>query len=305
MPRKFTSPAATITAAIIERLEAGTAPWVKPWKTGQGGFSRPLRANGVPYRGMNTFWLWMVADAKGFGSPSWMTYRQAAELGGQVRKSEKSTIAIFYKTYEKEVETPRGEPDTETRRVLRSYSVFNADQIDGLPERYRPALAEIPIADPGGRRADLDAFFGCIPVPVRQHGDRAYYEPAADRITMPPPSLFDDYEHYYATLAHECAHATGHGSRLDRNLKGRFGDQAYAAEELIAEMTAAMLGAEVGLPTRHLDHHASYIASWLKLLRKDDRAILTAAAKAEAASDWLLGSGRGSLVGSPVAIAAA
>ena len=288
MPRKFTSPAATITAAIIERLEAGTAPWVRPWKTGQGRISRPLRANGVPYRGMNTFWLWMLADAKGFVSPSWMTYHQAAELGGQVRKGETSTIAIFYKTYDKKVETPRGETNTETRRVLKSYNVFNADQIDGLPERFHRAPVAVPTTDPDGRRDDLDAFFGSIPIAVRHQGDRAYYEPTADRITMPPPALFDDYEHYYATLAHECAHATGHASRLDRDLKGRFGDNPYAAEELIAEMTAAMLGAELGLSTRHLDHHASYIASWLKILRRDDRAILTAAAKAEAASSWLL-----------------
>ena len=105
----------------------------------------------------------------------------------------------------------------------------------------------------------------------------------------------DDFEHYYVTLAHECAYATGHGSRSDRNLKGRFGDQGYAAEELIAEMTAAMVGADLGLPTRHLDHHASYIASWLKIMGKDDRAILTAAAKSEAASDWLLERGRTNL----------
>ena len=293
MSRKFTSPAKVITNAIIERLEAGTAPWVRPWKTGGGAISRPLRANGIPYRGMNTFWLWMMADAKGFRSASWMTYRQAAELGGQVRKGETSTTAIFYKTYDKEVEAADGDTGTETRRVLRAFNVFNADQIDGLPDRFHPAPVELPKNDPDGRRPDLDAFFERIPVPVRQDGDRAYYEPQADRITMPAPALFDDYEHYYATLAHECAHATAHPSRLDRDLSGRFGGKRYAAEELVAEMAAAMIGADLGLPVAHLDHHANYISSWLKILSNDERAILTAAAKAEEASQWVLQQGRG------------
>ncbi|MBN9504768.1 MAG: DUF1738 domain-containing protein [Altererythrobacter sp.] len=284
-PSGSQSPAARITAAIIEKLEAGTRPWVKPWRGVP--VSRPLRSCGTPYRGMNTFWLWMVAEAAGFASPYWMTYRQCQALGGQVRKGEKSTIAIFYRTYDRQVEDESGEEDTETRRVLRAYAVFNADQCDGLPEMYRPA-PPVEAGEPEGREARLDHFFASIGAALRHHGSEAYYEPAVDRITMPPATLFDGYDHYYATLAHELSHWTGHGSRLARDLKNRFGSEAYAAEELIAELSAAILGAELGLPVAHLDSHASYIAHWLELLRSDERAILTAAARAEEAAAYLL-----------------
>ena len=135
------SPATRITQEIIARLEAGTKPWIKPWRGVP--VSRPLRACGIPYRGMNVFWLWMVADMCGYASPFWMTYNQASKLGGQVRKGEKSTIAIFYKSYTKEVEAPdTGETTDEARRVLKSYPVFNADQVEGLPERFYPAAGK-------------------------------------------------------------------------------------------------------------------------------------------------------------------
>jgi antirestriction protein ArdC len=280
------SPATRITQEIIARLESGTKPWIKPWRGVP--VSRPLRACGIPYRGMNVFWLWMVADMCGFASPFWMTYNQAKELGAQVRKGEKSTIAIFYKSYTKEVEAlDTGEKTDESRRVLKAYPVFNADQVEGLPERFHPA-ATLEVVEPEGRQAELDSFFARIPAVLRHQGDEAYYESVADRVTMPPAHLFSGFDHYYATLAHELSHWTGHASRLDRNLKNRFGSAAYAAEELIAELSSAMLGAELGLPVTHLDSHASYIEHWLKLLKQDDRAILTAAAKAEEASRLLL-----------------
>lgn len=280
------SPATRITNQIIERLEAGTKPWVKPWR----GLpvSRPLRSCGTPYRGINVFWLWMVADMCGYSSPYWMTYAQANKLDAQVRKGEKSTIAIFYKSYSKEVEASEtGETQEESRRVLRAYAVFNVDQIEGLPERYHPSN-DLVLVEPDGRKVDLDDFFGQIPAALRHTGSEAYYEPVADQITMPPTELFSGFDHYYATLAHELSHWTGHGSRLDRKLKNRFGSAAYAAEELIAELSSAILGAELGLPVTHLDNHASYVDHWLKLLRDDDRAILTAAARAEEASALLL-----------------
>jgi len=280
------SPAARITQAIIDRLEAGTKPWVKPWRG--VAVSRPLRACGIPYRGMNTFWLWLVADMCGFVSPYWMTYRQAQELGGQVRKGEKSTIAVFYKSYTKAVEAPdTGEDSQESRRVLKAYPIFNAEQVDGLPERFRPA-PPLELVEPQGRRAEIDAFFAAMPIDLRHQGDQAYYEPVPDRITMPPAELFTVYDHYYATLAHEASHASGHPTRLNRDLKNRFGTAAYAAEELIAELSSAILGAELGLPVAHLDNHASYIDHWLQLLRDDDRAILTAAARAEEAAEFVL-----------------
>jgi antirestriction protein ArdC len=279
------SPAQRITDAIVEKLEQGTKPWIKPWR-GQP-VSRPLRACGTPYRGMNVFWLWLMADAAGYSSPYWMTYHQCQNLGGQVRKGEKSTIAIFYKTYEKEVEGAAGDTDTETRRVLKAFAVFNADQCNDLPAMYYPEPV-IGLIEPVGREERLDGFIANIGASLRHQGCEAYYEPLADRIIMPPSELFDAYEHYYATLAHELSHWTGHSSRLDRNLKNRFGTEAYAAEELVAELSAAILGAELGLPVAHLDHHASYIAAWLDLLKSDDRAILTAAAKAEEAASLLL-----------------
>lgn len=216
-----------------------------------------------------------------------MTYRQCAKLGGQVRKGEKSSIAIFYKTYDKEVEASDGGEKTETRRVLKSYAIFNADQCDDLPAMYRPAPLMEPV-EPAGRQHKLDAFFAQIDAQLRHKGSEAYYEPVRDRITMPPATLFEGFDHYYATLAHELSHWTGHSSRLDRDLKNRFGSKAYAAEELVAELSSAILGAELGLPVTHLDNHASYISHWLKLLKSDDRAMLMAAAKAEEASSLLL-----------------
>lgn len=280
------SPATRITQEIIARLEAGTKPWVQPWRGVP--VSRPLRACGIPYRGMNVFWLWMVADMCGYASPYWMTYNQAKNLGAQVRKGEKSTIAIFYKSYTKEVEAPdTGEKSDEARRVLKAYPVFNAEQVEGLPDRYHP-VAALDLVEPEGRKAELDTFFAAIPVNLRHGGCEAFYEPTPDRVTMPPTSLFSGFDHYYATLAHELSHWTGHSSRLGRDLKNRFGTAAYAAEELVAELASAMLGAELGLPVTHLDSHASYIEHWLKILRDDDRAILSAAAKAEEASSLLL-----------------
>lgn len=236
---------------------------------------------------MNTFWLWMIAEAAGFLSPYWMTYRQCQKLGGQVRKGEKSTTAIFYKSYDKQVERDDGEQGTESRRVLKAYAVFNSDQCDGLPEMCR-AKRELEQVEPAGREEQLDAFFSEVGADLRHHGSEAYYELVLDRITMPSAALFGGYDHYYATLTHELSHWTGHGSRLCRDLKNQFGSESYAAEELVADLSAAILGAELALPVAHLDHHASYIAHWLELLKSDDRAMLTAAARAEEAASLIL-----------------
>lgn len=158
-----------------------------------------------PIAGMNVFWLWMVADMCGYASSYWMTYNQAHKLGAQVRKGEKSTIAIFYKSYTKEVEAPdTGETSEEARRVLKAYPIFNADQVENLPDRFHPA-ATLDLVEPEGREQELDAFFGALPAVLRHQGDEAYYEPTADRITMPPAHLFSGFDHYYATLAHELA----------------------------------------------------------------------------------------------------
>src|SRR5690606_18072201 len=175
-----------------------------------------------------------------------------------------------YKSYIEEVEAAdHGEESQETRRVLKSYAIFNADQCDGLPERYYPKPEPLAV-EPAGRETHLDEFFTNIGANIREYGSSAYYEPLEDRITMPPRELFDDQSQFFATLAHEASHWSGHKSRLNRDLKNRFGSAAYAAEELIAELSSAILGAELGLPVSHLDSHASYISHWLKLLKKDD-----------------------------------
>ncbi|MFN3727914.1 MAG: ArdC family protein [Allosphingosinicella sp.] len=287
------SPAETITAAIIERLEAGTRPWVQPW-TGTS-VSRPLRACGTPYQGINVLWLWMAAEAAGHSSPFWMTYRQSQLLGAQVRKGERGTIAIFYRAYQAEESGDSDEAEcARIRRVLKSFTVFNACQIDGLPEKFFPEPRPLP--PPSERDSALDSFFAAIPARIRHWGAEAFYSPTLDQVTMPEPGLFRDLDHYRATLAHELSHWTGHESRLARQLAGRFGSEAYAMEELVAELSSAILGAELGLPVDHLDHHASYLASWLKVLKADSRAILTAAAKAEEAASLLLRLGRGESV---------
>ena len=280
------SPADIITTSIIDKLEAGVRPWVKPWRPGLGG--RPLRATGEPYRGINCFWLWLVAESAGFNSRTWMTYKQAQALGGRVREGERSQIAIFYKSYSKTVESPlTGDATDEMRRVLRSYAVFNADQIDGLPARFHPSpFCIVPPADTLPERAQR--FVDALPATVHIRGDRAFYDRIADSITMPAVEQFSTRAYWASTLAHEAGHWTGHADRLDRAFGKKFGDEAYAFEELCAEMTAALLGADLALPTAHLDDHANYIGSWLRVLKRDNRAVMTAAAKAEAAAGFLL-----------------
>lgn len=280
------SPADIITSTIIDRLEAGVRPWVKPWRPGLGG--RPLRVTGEPYRGINCFWLWLVAESAGYSARTWMTYKQAQALGGQVRQGEKSQFAIFYKTYTKEVASPvTGAVTDEVRAMLRSYAVFNVDQIEGLPADYYPS--RVALVAPGDVLPDrADRFVRALPASVQVCGDRAFYDRVADSITMPPIELFTTKAYWASTLAHEAGHWTGHPDRLDREFGKKFGDDAYAFEELCAEMTAALLGADLGLPTAHLDDHASYIASWLRVLKRDSRAVMTAAAKAEAAAGYLL-----------------
>jgi antirestriction protein ArdC len=284
------SPAARITAAIVERLEAGVRPWVRPWDG--AARERPLRACGAPYRGTNLFWLWLVAEARGYASRYWMTYAQAAALGGQVRRGERSTPAIFFKPGEARPADPEagdGEPQA-PRLVLRSHALFNADQVDGLPARYlaaAPALAPWP-----GRLPAVAAFFARLPGEVRIGGTVAAYDRSADVVLMPDPDRFASDEAFYATFAHERAHWTGHRSRLARDFGGRFGDAAYAVEELCAELASAILGAELGLPVTHLDDHAAYIASWIRVLRAEPRHLLSVASKAEAAADYLIALGR-------------
>lgn len=291
------SPARQITDAIIARLEAGVSPWRRSWATAPGA-TRPMRACGEPYRGINALWLGLVAMERSYASPTWMTYRQAGEVGGQVRKGEKGTIAVFYKAYPARGDDAAGGEDGDrdrTRRVLKSYIVFNVTQIDGLPDRFLPAIAapETPATDGTTtiQRAAIDALLDGSGATIVNGGHEACYQPVADVVRLPMPAAFETYALYGATAAHELVHWTGHSSRLSRDLGARFGSDAYAAEELIAELGAALIGAELGLPVDHLDDHASYVGAWLKLMKTDERALFTAAGKAEEAAAFLLRKG--------------
>jgi antirestriction protein ArdC len=296
--------AATITATILAKLEAGTKPWVQPW-TG-APISRPLRHCGSAYRGINTLLLWMVAEERGYASPYWMTYRQAELLKGQVRKGEKCARAVFYKVLTPQ-ETATGDDAIgagdaveggvgfgdgaggRTRRLLRQFAVFNADQIEGLPERYYPELAprrELPESD---HRQRLDAVFASLPAIVRHNGYRAYYNLTRDEIVLPPIDRFNSYSGYFAVRAHETLHWSGAEHRLGRKFGKHFGDAAYAMEELVADIGAAILGAALALPEADLDNHAAYLGHWVKILKTNKNAILTAASKADEAVNFIMG----------------
>ena len=284
--------AAGITATILAKLEAGTKPWVQPW-SGQP-VSRPLRHCGAAYRGINTLLLWMAAEERGYASSYWMTYRQAEIFKGQVRKGEKCTHAVFYKSI------APGEPasgdevsdeecTTKSRRLLRQYAVFNADQIDGLPERYHAQAKAVQKMPESIHRPKLEALFDKIPAIVRHNGFQAYYNRTRDEIVLPPIDAFETYEGYFSVRAHETAHWSGAEHRLGRKFGARFGDSAYAMEELVADITAAILGGALGLPEAELDNHAAYLAHWIKILKSDKNAILTAASKADEAVNFILG----------------
>jgi antirestriction protein ArdC len=284
------SPAERVTRQIKATLERGVRPWVKPWSdTGSMPLILPRRANGIPYRGINTLGLWAAATESGFTSPFWFTFKQALHLKAAVRKGERGSYIVYYTELPGDADAPHTEDAKgDKRRILRGYTVFNALQIDGLPAEY---FSE---ATPPAARDDDDArftaLFAKLPINVRHGGDRAYYAMAPDVIQMPLKSAFADVTQYFATRAHETLHATRHATRLNRDFgQKRFGDHGYALEEVTAEMGAAFIGAQIGLPADHIEDHASYIASWLEVLTSNPAAFLTAAAKAQTAADWVLG----------------
>lgn len=270
-----------ITNSIIKAMESGTAPWQKPW-TGTVGGQFPLRSNGQPYRGINILVLWMAADVKGYSSPYWFTFKQAKDLGASVRKSEKSQQVVKYGTFEKENEDT-GEKTS--LGYLKSYNVFNAEQIDGLPEDFKNIKTD---AEDLGTAANptLDAFFTDVGAQiVTTDAPRAYYSPQIDRIHMPPINTFHSANGYYGTLSHELTHWTGHAARLDR-FNNDTSKQDYAFEELVAELGACFLCSDLGL-TPDFQQSAAYIESWLKALKDDPKHIFKAATAAQKAFDLI------------------
>lgn len=278
---------ATVTSQIINAIENGVGNWRMPWHTsGRYAFSPVNVASHKPYRGINTLCLWAAAQAKAYESGEWGTYRQWQERGAQVRKGEKSTTVVFWKFASDSSETQDDGEDhaASGSRLLftRGYAVFNAAQLDGYTPKPEPETSAIE------RIERAEAFFQGIAASVRHGGNRAFYAPMSDHIQMPPFEAFNESTSYYSTLAHEHTHWTAPSDRCDRQLGKRFGDSAYAAEELVAELGAAFVCAHLGLSTEPRADHAEYIQSWLKALKADKRAIFTAASKAQHACDWLV-----------------
>ena len=274
-----------VTDQIIASIEAGTPAWRKPWTGEKGGAVFPRRANGEPYRGINVLMLWLTAHEKGYGAAHWFTYRQAQEAGGQVRKGEKSATVVKYGTFEREDE----EGDERKIPYLKAYRVFNAEQIEGLPAEFYGTPAEAARDFGTETNPALEAFFAATGADIRTSDEpRAFYNITQDFIHMPPITSFHDAGGYYATLAHEATHWTGHQTRLDRFT--RFSDRkAYAFEELIAEIGACMTCANLGL-VPDFAQSAAYLSGWLRALKDDKRLIFKAASEAQKAADLLMNS---------------
>lgn len=276
-----------VTNKIIADLEHGVCSWLKPWKSGQSAV-RPVRHNGEPYRGVNVLLLWDAAATAGYCNPMWMTFKQAKELGAQVRKGETGTHVVYANTFTT-TQTDATSGDEVERNIpfLKSYIVFNAEQIDSLPEEYnvKPVHSD---RTPDARIESLEQFFNNTGANIRHGGNNASFSITLDVVSMPPFAAFMEAEHYYATLAHEMTHWTRHPSRLDRDLgRKAWGDEGYAKEELVAELGAAFLCADLGITPEVREDHAAYIAGWLKVLKHDKRFVFSAAAHAQRAADHL------------------
>ncbi len=270
----------TVTDKIISDLESGRLPWVQPWSNRASG-GLPINATTRrAYSGINVLLLWGSAQVAGYSAQSWLTYKQAQAVGAQVRKGEKATTIYYADRFVPKAEHAKPKEDQRAVYFLKSYSVFNVAQCDGIaepdhvpmPERQAIERAEQVIADTGAH--------------ISVGGDVACFVPSLDLIKLPPQQAFSEQINYYRTAFHELGHWTGHASRLDRAYGKRFGDTAYAREELVAEMSSAFVCASLDIqPTVR---HADYIASWLEVLRGDNKAIFTAASHASKAADYIL-----------------
>ena len=280
-----------ITRQIITAIEAGAGDFIMPWHRWGESTGTPL--NGVsrrPYRGINTLLLWAAAELEGYSSGRWATYRQWAAAGAQVRRGEKSTPILFWKAAANDAVESDGDESERLpgpRFIGRVYHVFNASQVEGA----EPLLAAAASLSEAQRVVAAEAFFAACGITVEHGGDRAFYMPSQDKIQMPRFEQFRDATSYYSVLGHEHIHATGAKHRLNRDFENRFGSDAYAMEELIAELGSAFLAGHLGISVEPRPDHAAYLASWLRVLRSDSRAVLTASARAQGAIDFLLALG--------------
>lgn len=275
-----------ITSQIITAIEAGAGAYRMPWnpKLCTGSTVR-LPHNPVgkyAYHGINILALWGSQQEHGYATPAWATFKQWQAAGAQVRKGEKGSLTVFFKAANASESAPDAD-ETQQRRcfIAKAAYVFNVDQVDGYVPPPLPALTPI---ERDARADQLIASSGAV---IHHGGLQACYIPSRDEIHLPPDGAFFDSAGYYAVVLHELVHWTGHADRCNRDLRGRFGTEAYAAEELIAELGAAFLCAEIGLSPEPRTDHARYIESWLKLLKNDKRAIFTAASRASQAAAYL------------------
>ncbi|MEC5292234.1 zincin-like metallopeptidase domain-containing protein [Aurantimonas sp. C2-6-R+9] len=279
-----------ITTKIIGELEAGRVPWVQPWATAAA--KAPLAmpnnaATGRSYSGINVLILWGAVIEHGFPGQSWLTFRQALSLDGNVRKGERGTTVVYADRFVPEDEKRSVRETGENAQAipfLKRFTVFNTYQCENLPEDVATAAPPAPL---GLMEPRVDALIAATGIDFRIGGNRAFYAHAHDYVQVPPPQAYFEPINWHRTALHELGHASGHSSRLDRDMFGSFGSKKYAFEELIAEMNAAFCCASLGIvPTVR---HADYIGSWLEVLKEDNRAIVRAASKASKAADWLLG----------------
>jgi antirestriction protein ArdC len=280
-----------ITNRIVTDLEQGVRPWHRPWDAehAAGKITRPLRHNGIPYKGINVVMLWSASVARGYACPLWLTFKQARELGGNVKKGEHGELVVYADRITRTETDAKGEETEREIPFLKGYTVFNAVQCEGLPAHYY-GKAQAPVIALPQRIEAADTFFAATGADIRHGGTRAYYAEGPDYVQMPPFETFKDAESHAATLAHELTHWTKHPKRLARDMgRVRWGDEGYAREELVAELGSAFLCADLGItPEVHPDH-AAYIATWLTVLKMDKRFIFTAAAQAQRAADYLHG----------------
>ena len=271
-----------ITDQILEAMEQARTTGRRLWDSQP---SLPMNlTTGKPYQGINTLILWAAGLQNAYTSPYWLTYKQASDKGGQVRKGEHGTLCVFYKPWEaQESNTETGETETTRGAVLKSFRVFNLDQVDGIEAPARePRAPFAPIED-------AERILQASPARIVEGGAQAFYRPATDTIYLPAREAFINPEAFYSTALHEVTHSSGHASRLARDFSGRFGTEAYAFEELIAEVGSAFLGADIGILGATLPYHADYLSNWIKILRNDKKAILTAAAQASKAHAFIKG----------------
>ena len=286
---------AEVSTRIIAELERGAAPWIKPWSATAGANTPCNAVSNRPYSGCNVILLWLARN-RGWPTPRFLTFKQAIEAGGNVRKGEHGTKVIFVKQLQ--IKDGDGEAaDTRLVPMLREYTVFNVAQCENLPDSIK-AGRPMRVRNPDTRDGLADEFLRSTGADIREGHGEAYFVPSQDFISMPAFEAFKGADHFYNVAFHELSHWTGHKSRLDRDLKNRFGSREYAAEELIAELGAAFLCAEFGFDGDV--RNAGYIATWIDLLKADKRAFFTACSKAQAAADYL----RGLALAAPAEIAA-